>query len=264
MTSLLKNIITFGAQGRIDKALKSLQGVSRMRDFKYCELVEKRKVLSIKSESLLSLKKRSLSELKKINTINKSLSVKDREIVSLHIKESLDSKSISLELLSEVESFTTSDYLNGASKGAIAAATSSTALLFGDAAAISTGVAASAIAIPAIIAIGAFAHISASKKINAIQDAERVALRDVANINEKMLEYEATSKRCDEINLLLIRSISVYRKMYKSTYRAVYPIPLFSRIFRSKDKRLSEGELKKLYDLASSVQAILLIIESGK
>jgi succinate dehydrogenase flavin-adding protein (antitoxin of CptAB toxin-antitoxin module) len=263
MTNILKNIVTFGAQGRIDKAMRSFKTALQERDEKFSAMVTAHKSACNKSDNLTKLKNKSMKGLKEIKKLNNSLSVKDREVLSLYLNESpiIHSKELSI-LVKYSESFTASEYLNGATKGAIAA--TSSYFLLGDAAAASAGLAASVIAIPALIAIGAFSHISASKKIKGIQEQEYILLQETAKINEKLLEYSFIIKRCDEIQGALKKAMVVYKKLYRNTYKAIYPIPILSRLFKSKNSNLSDKKLKTVYALVSAVQSILLIIESKK
>ncbi len=263
MTNILKNIVTFGAQGRIDKAMKSLKAALKERDDKFSAMSAAHKAACKKSDDLTKLKKESMIELKKIKKLNNSLSVKDREVLSLFFDGSPIKNSKELSMLVESsKSFTASECLNGATKGAIAA--TSSYFLLGDAAAASAGLAASVIAIPALIAIGAFSHISASKKINEIQEQEYIILQETAKINKNILEYNFIIKRCDEIYEALNKAMLVYRKMYRKAYKEIYQIPILSRILKSKNSNLSEKKLRTVYGLVSAVQSILLIIESKK
>lgn len=266
MTNILKNIVTFGAQGRIDKAMERFNSVIYQRDMKHKKLVWQYKMTCEKTNKLKKLEENILIELKKINKINSALSVKSREVMEIYIQSSSHENMNAMVLPEELETFTSEDFLSGVSSSAITATTTagSAFLLMGDAAVVSTGFIASAIALPALITFGAFSHISASKKIAEVQEAEWRVHKEIEKIDELSINYEYASKRCDEVTNILNKSMKVHKKLYKKAYRAVYPIQILSKLFRTSNINMSDKSMEKIRNLVVSAKTIVAIIEKAK
>lgn len=266
MTNILKNIVTLGAQGRIDRAMERFNSVFQERDQKHRIFISQHQELTRKAQQLKKLGDRSLKKLRNITTITSSISIKSQPVIKVDTTNPIANQIKALTIPEDIGTFTQSEFLSGLSGSAITATTTagSALLLAGDAAAISAGFVVSVIAIPALISFGAFSHISASKKIAEIQEAERDVLKDIAKINAATLDCEASIKRCDEIDYVIKKSMSAYDKLYKKAYRAVYPIPFFSKLLRRSRVTPSEKSMEDIYNLVVAAKTIVSMIDKVK
>ena len=85
MTSILKNIITFGAQGRIDFSATELEDLAVRRDRLYKKMEEKQPIINELLLSVVNTKKNAILHLQEIRKIKKHLTVNDREIINVQL-----------------------------------------------------------------------------------------------------------------------------------------------------------------------------------
>ncbi len=265
MTNIIKNIVTFGAQGRIDKAIKRYEQAVEERNNAYQDLKNIHHVAVKKSMELQKVQKKSLKSIGRLKLLFDKFNIKDRELIGFHVTNNIvmkDNNNISLR--SDVAEFTGKDMFSTASKGAITAAASSTSLLFMDTAAMSTGIAASVVALPVIVALGAFSHIKASKKISEIQEYQEIAIKQLEKIKGEHLKCQSAIKRCEELSYVIKNDLRIFDRLYSEAYRSLYPIPIISRIIRRTGMPLTKKQQEKISLAAFAAKKVTSIIDQAK
>src|SRR4051812_31220551 len=77
----IKNVVTFGASGRIDKKIDELEDLEYEYNSLYREMERKRENVNTTLEKVVKLKVQSVKSLNKISKISKNLKGKDREFI---------------------------------------------------------------------------------------------------------------------------------------------------------------------------------------
>lgn len=267
---VLSNIVTFGAYGRVQNAKKNYDSV--LDELK--ELSKQMELRKIEINNLLlnvvEVKKRAVLSLNKINKIIKYLKGKEREFFVNKISDeklNLDFSYVenTLNIANSVLSATKgtgAGIATGSAAyflvGQFAAASTGTAIntLSGAAATNATlawlgggsiaagggGIAAGAavlgglIAIPALAVMGIFNHLSVNKQIKQIKEKEYEAFEMIDLMKKNLLAFDLIEKRSNEIGLSISKFEQVFNIEFKKVYRAIYPIPLISRLIKSLKK----------------------------
>lgn len=301
MGKVWRNIITFGAQSRIDKENAVYEGVLKDLHEINQEMESNKIIVNEKLDQVVILKKESIVELKSIEKITKHLKIKDREIIQTVFKEN-DEK---IEL-KEIENFltTANSFLNAstgvgaglASSGAavflvgqLATASTGTAIgtLSGAAASNATlawlgggsiasgggGMAAGSIVMGGIIVIPALAvmallsHYSANKEIKVIKERELEAMSMIDDIKKNILALDTINERCFEFTESINKAKEVFKYQFKKIYREVYKIPLISRFVKFIRNKFgynyySEKDLKNISYIGKIASDFAKIIDS--
>lgn len=269
---LLKNIITFGASGRIEKKINEYEDYIKEYKKIYPTLEIRRKKVNKLLETVVKEKVKSLKALKKLNKISNNIKSKNREFNQEEINEFNINKNFetieNLISIGDTAINATKGVASGigtalgswalvgaygtASTGTAigtltgAAATNATLAWFGGGA-IATGgggmtlgslTLGSIIAIPALAITGILSHLKANKQINEIEDKIYEIRKIIANIKENLLIIDATEERAIEIIDSLIKAREVFIKELDKSYKKIYPIPLISSIIKSLRKNI--------------------------
>lgn len=281
-----KNIITFGASGRVEKKIKEYERYIEEYKLIYPKMEKRKKEINKVLKSLITVKIKSLKSLKKIEKISKNLKGKDRNFLNkeintnsfnIHFKNIEETislgeaamnatKGITSGVSTAVGSWALVSSLGSASTGTAlttlsgAAATNATLAWFGGGslAAGGGGIAAGTaalggiIAIPALAITGIFNHLKANKKINEIESEIYEIRRTISRIKENILMMDVAEKRSHELIDSLNKTRKVFSKEVDKTYRRMYPIPFLSIFLKTirkvvfKKNYFSQKDLKEI------------------
>lgn len=267
-----KNVITFGASGRIEKKINEYDGYVKEYKNTYSNLEKRRKEVNKVLEKVMKEKVNSLKSLKKIDKISKNLKSKERTFDQSEIK--LSSINDNFQRIENVISI--GDAAMSATKGVAsgvgtalgswalvgaygtastgtaisalggAAATNATLAWFGGGsiAAGGGGMAAGSltlggiVAIPALAVAGILSHLKANKKINEIEEKIYEIRTVISQIKDNLLLMNATEERAKEVIDSLIKARAVFNRELNKSYKKIYPIPLISSIIKSIRKNI--------------------------
>ena len=301
MTSILKNIRTFGAQGRIDSSATELEDLAVRRDRLYKEMEEKQPIINELLLSVVNAKKNAILHLQEIRKIKKHLTVNDREIINVQLSTyeklaSIDNIELAISL-----GVTAANASKGLSAGLATATT--TYFLVGEMAAASTGTAISTlsgaaasnatlawlgggtlaaggggvatgtlvvgglVAIPALAMMGVFSHYSANKKIKEIKEKELDILGDIEKIEGVILSYKLIDERSNESLRCLDKGLSAFDSELRRCYKFLYPIPIISRAIKSirnlcRINYFTKTELIEISRLLDLTKGVITIVEA--
>lgn len=267
-----KNVITFGASGRIEKKINEYDGYVKEYKNTYSNLEKRRKEVNKVLEKVMKEKVNSLKSLKKIDKISKNLKSKERTFDQSEIK--LSNINDNFQIIENVISI--GDAAMSATKGVAsgvgtalgswalvgaygtastgtaisalggAAATNATLAWFGGGsiAAGGGGMAAGSltlggiVAIPALAVAGILSHLKANKKINEIEEKIYEIRTVISQIKDNLLLMNATEERAKEVIDSLIKARAVFNRELNKSYKKIYPIPLISSIIKSIRKNI--------------------------
>jgi len=266
LSGLIKNVITFGASGRIDKKTEEFEDLHRSYERLYSEMEERRDQTNTVLQNVVDIKVKSIKSLKRINNISKNLKSKDREVLYSKlgkdyekvdfggIEETISAgeaamnatKGVSTGLSTALGAWALVSTVGAASTGtAIAglsgvAATNATLAWFGGGAiaaggggmAAGTLVLGGLVAIPALALTGIFSHISANKKIKEIEEKMLLIIKSTDQIENNILKLELLTSRSEELLISLEKSIQVFDIEYKKVYKRIYPLGGFSKLYK--------------------------------
>lgn len=272
MGDILKNIISFGAHGRIKKAQESYEETYNRYEELKSDYELKNSEIKVLFEELIIIKMKVQKNVKKMEYIL-PVSEKKRNNVAEsnnHIDvEQLDYVSNSLEsgdiLMNSIKGTGIALSLGAsagpaalwlvgnfgvASTGAAisslsgAAATNAAlaALGGGAVAAGGGGMAAGATVLAALgpmvgvgigaIALPLFSHLSANKKIKEIGEIECEILNAIDELEAQLLKLDVYKKRTNELMDSLNKGIEAFNFIYKKTKKELFPLGFISKIFR--------------------------------
>jgi hypothetical protein len=285
MGSFWKNVITFGAHGRIEKEKEFYETlVAQVKELN--DKMEKRKS-EINGILLyvVDVKKRAIISLSRIKKLTKNIKVRDRKIINLQINNnkeevvidkieaSLDlglaainaSKGVGAGLATATSSYFLVGQFAAASTGTAistlsgAAATNATLAWLGGGSiaaggggvAAGTAVMGGIIAIPALAVMGILSHFSANKEIKKIKEKEEEAYKIMGQIKGNLLAFDLLEKRGEEIVRGIEKSMEVFDSEFKKVYKFIYPIPIISKLFKKIKKYFgsdyfNESELEQI------------------
>lgn len=266
MADFWKQLISFGAAGRIERATAGRDEMVAQVVAAGQQVAAKRAHAQVQLERLLSAKISGLAALKKIETISKNLGVRDRQLAEASVGEDLPQ----VALTRVRHTLETGDVAMSVARGSAAgistalgawglvstmgtastgtaiaslsgaAATNATLAWFGGGAiaAGGSGMAAGAaviggvVAVPALLATAAFVHVRASKKIEWI---ERESLDLVVTLDHmKTLDLVAdlAARRASELTLVVAQGQKAFEHELRRVYRTLYPFGWLSRAWR--------------------------------
>jgi hypothetical protein len=261
----LKNIITFGASGRIERKVEGYN--TRLAEFKRLNQImeQKKGELNLKFEKLIQVKANAIKSLKRIEKISKNLQGKDRELVQYisneqvkimfdRIEHTISKGELAIHSTKGIVTGVSTALGAGALIGQIgvsstgiaistltgAAAANATLAWFGGGAvavggggiAVGTAVLGGIIAIPALVIAGILSHISANKTIKEIEEKELEIIKVIDHIQSNILKFEILRERTDELIISINKTKDVFEIELKKIYRAIYPWFFISKCFK--------------------------------
>lgn len=267
MSGLIKNVITFGASGRIDKKIDEHKELIDHYEEKYSIMELKSNDLKKLFEKVIEKKTNSVNSLKRINQISKNLQTREREFYEGKLENDLSkidfnsiestislgesaisaSKGVSTGISTAVGAWALVSTLGTASTGTAiaglsgAAATNATLAWFGGGAiaaggggmALGTMVVGGIIAVPALAITGVFNHINANKKIKEVEEEIVSLLKYIDQVESNILKLDLLILRSEEICISLDKALEVFEIEYPKVLKKIYPYGLFSKVFKS-------------------------------
>lgn len=299
---ILKNIITFGASGRVEKKINEYEGYIKEYNEVYPIIEKRRKEVNKILEKVIKEKVKSLNALKKIDKISKNIKSKDREFNSSEVN--IDSINKTFEKIDNIVSI--GNMAKNATKGVAsgvgtalgswalvgtygtastgtaigslsgAAATNATLAWFGGGSiaaggggmALGTLTLGGIVAIPALALTGILSHLKANKQINEIEDKIYEIRKVISQIKENLLLMNATEERAKEIIDSLIKAREVFIKELNKSYKKIYPIPFISSIIKFIRKNIfrmnyfSKKETEEIQYIGQIATNFAIIIDS--
>ncbi|OBR62843.1 hypothetical protein A7K91_15760 [Paenibacillus oryzae] len=264
--SFLKNLISFGAHGRIERKVEEFEDLKEQYNALYLQMETRREQVNHVLENVIQVKLSAVKSLEKINSIAKNIKSKDREFIYRQLGnqyESVDfkhidatitagqtaasaTKGLSAGVSTALGAWALASTLGSASTGAAiaslsgAAATNATLAWFGGGAlaaggggiAAGTAVLGGLVAIPALAVMGVFSHLSANKKINQIEREMNKALEHIDLIEANLLQLQLIEKRSDELTNAIRKAQQVFEHELKQTLLSLNKWKIFSTMIR--------------------------------
>lgn len=280
---VIKNIVTFGAAGRVERKMDEFEELRVRYDKAYQEMEVKREKVNKVLEELIQTKVTALKSLQKISTISKNLKSRDREVIYRKIGNDFESvdfglvnqtisagqvalsatKSISTGVGTALGAWALVSSVGTASTGtAIAglsgvAATNATLAWFGGGAiaaggggiAVGTAVLGGIIAVPALALLGASSHIQAGKKIAGIEQEMKKILYYIDQIEANLLKLKIMEERSNELMLAIDKARDVFEKELVRTKKELDKYGKWSEIFRWLRNKLFHQDYYSASDL---------------
>lgn len=268
---LFKNIITFGASGRIERKIEEFDDLKDRYQNLYNEMEQSRVQVNQLLQRLITVKVKAVKSLERISTISKNIKGKERDFIYRNIGQEYEAvdfdrisgtvtagqmaisatKGVSAGVGTALGAWALVSTVGTASTGtAIAglsgvAATNATLAWFGGGSIIAggggiaagTAVIGGIIAIPAIALMGVFNHLQANKQINQIESEMRKILSNIDQMEANILNLELIEYRADELIPSIEKARQVFEHELKRTHRELNKFPIISkwiRLFRSK------------------------------
>lgn len=267
MSNFLKNLITFGAYGRIknkeEELKREIDNLKSLQTSLQLDIEETNTTLN----KLISAKMKAVNSLKLINKITKNIQIKDRNITyekinknvpnKLHyhkIKATIHnfdivvnlSKGVSTGVNTALGAWAIAGYIGTASTGTaisslsgIAATNATLAWLGGGSLAAGGGgmaagtlVLGGLVAVPALVITGILDHVAANKKIIEIEKEELKIIKYEEEIKKQQLFYSLIRERTEELTVSINKSSEIFRQELKKTKKKLYPYPIISRIIK--------------------------------
>lgn len=262
----LKNLVTFGAQGRIDRKLEELDELKEEYEMLYSRMERRREEVNQRLQHVIRTKVKAVKSLKQIQKVSKNIKGKDRDFVYSkigneyeavdfrHIDQTISAgkiamsatKGLSAGVGTALGAWALVSTLGSASTGAAiaglsgVAATNATLAWFGGGALAAGGggvmagttVLGGIVAIPALAIFGVFNHLSANKKIAEIEREMRKIVNYLDEMEANLLKLELIEERSEEIINSVEKATSIFEHEMKKTLHELNPIPLLSRLIR--------------------------------
>ncbi|MCF0221916.1 MAG: hypothetical protein HUK19_06455 [Fibrobacter sp.] len=281
---IIGNILTLGAQGRIEDAQKSFNRKQKEVQERYEVMEAKRKQLGVILESVVEKKKAAAQSLKKIKKITDHLKGKERvfenqkingETINLnfeYVEKSLDAIDAAMNLGKGAGTGLASGAAAYWLVGELGAASTGTAIstLFGAAKAnailawlgggsvaaggggiaVGSTVLGGIVALPALAAMGIFQHAKANKVIKEIKEQKYELIEMLDKIEKNILSFDAIGTRAEEIQISLEKTQIIFETELEKVYKKLYP-NVFSGLYRSLRKKFggkyfNEEDLKEI------------------
>ncbi|NGM85606.1 hypothetical protein G5B47_24715 [Paenibacillus sp. 7124] len=284
-----KNVTTFGAAGRIERKEEEFEDLRERYESLYEQMENKRHEVNAILQEVIKIKVKAVKSLSKINQISKNLKGREREYIFREIGSDFESvnfnqinstvsagqvalnatKGISAGVGSALGAWALVSTLGTASTGTAiaglsgAAATNATLAWFGGGAlaaggggiAAGTAVLGGIVAVPALILMGAFSHVQASKKIKQIEQEMHKILKAMDQIEANLLNMRLIQDRAAELIPSIEKARIVFIGELKRTHRELnrlFGLVNLIRWFRSK-------VLKKSYYTGDDLKKIAYI-----
>lgn len=261
-----KNLITFGASGRVEAKIEEYEDYMEVYQSKYRKMEVEREALNKQLEDLVELKVKSIKSLKRISKISKNIRGKDRDVLVRKVGNEFQTVNIqqientltagqaainatkgvasgvstALGAWALVSTFGTAS--TGTAIGTLSgvAATNATLAWFGGGAVAAggAGMAGGAlalgglVAIPALALTGVFSHIKANKQISEIEERLIELYEAVDQIESNLLQMKLIENRTDEIQYALLKANEVFSIEFEKVYKEIYKYPVLSRSWK--------------------------------
>lgn len=302
MAGFLKNLVTFGAAGKVESKIEEYEDYIQEYKNKYQRMEMEREETNAILENLIKAKIRAIKNLQKINKISKSLEAKNRDTLTRKVGdtfESVDFKAIDNTLtVGQAAMNATKGLASGVSTAAGAwalvstfgaastgtaistlsgvAATNATLAWFGGGAitAGGAGIAGGTIAlgglvaIPALVLTGVFSHVKANKQISEIDKQINEILDYIITIESNLLQLKLTANRAEEIEKSVMKATEVFNTEYEKINKEIYRIPVISKTWKWCRKNIfrknyfTENEMLKVAYIGGIAQDFAKIIDS--
>lgn len=115
----------------------------------------------------------------------------------------------------------------------------------------------------AAIALPVFSHLSANKKIKAIEEESLKVVRETNIVENQKLKVKYCISRVIELTESLKKAETAFKKMYRRTCTKVYPLGFISKIIKGKRKRFSEKDKIQVNNLLNAAKAMLQIRDTN-
>ena len=298
----IKNLVTFGASGRIEKKVDEYDDYIYEYNHLYSEMEKKKEELNKTLEILVKKKVEAIKSLKKIKKISEILKGKDRNPILEEIGDSQTKqyfydvdetisaadiaintgKGVSAGIGTAVGTWALISTYGAASTGTAIASLSGVAatnatlawLGGGSLAAGGGGIAAGSavlggiVAIPALAITGIFSHLKANKKIKEIEEKIYEVREASYKIKDNISGMEFANKRALEIMDSLEKAKEVFEIELKKSYKKIYPIPVISALLRFIRKNIfrmsyfSKKDLDEIAYIGETARNFAQIIDS--
>jgi hypothetical protein len=290
--SFLKNLVTFGASGRIENKVEEFEDLKYEYESLFRRMETRRDNVNKTFEKVIKIKVTSVKSLNKISKISKNLKGKDRdfiygglgndiESVSFNqIDSTLNSAQIAMNATKGissgvgtalgtwalVSSFGTAS--TGTAIGTLSGAAMTNATLAwlgggavaagGGGIAAGTAVLGGLVAIPALALTGIFSHVQANKKINEIEKQMNKIIRAMDDIRGNILQLDLLEERSEELIIALEKAKDVFNQEFKRVYKEIYRVPILSKAIKWTRKTIFRGNYfsKKDYENISYIGGI--------
>lgn len=262
--SILKNVVTLGASGRIENKVAEYEDVVDEFNALLQQVESGRQSVNLTLERLIETKRRALLSLKSITRISSNLSPRDRNLV-----ESVGDKQVAVSFEQINQTITAGDIASSSAKGlgagvstalgawaivgtfgtastgtaistlsGVAATNATLAYLGGGSLAVGgggiaagTAVLGGLVAIPVLVLTGVFSHVAANRKIKEIAEKEYEVVKASEECHKALLCFELMNKRAGEVIHGVEISKETFEKEFDRVSRLIYP-HIFSKAFK--------------------------------
>lgn len=123
----------------------------------------------------------------------------------------------------------------------------------------------------AAIALPIFSHLSASKKIKAIEEEMVKVTREIDFVKTEKFKVDYCISRLIELSASLSEAEKAYKHLYNKTYRKIFPFGAVSKILKKLKGKMkkqkgyyySEQEQQQIHTLFGSAKAMLMIRDTN-
>jgi len=281
--SFIKNLVTFGAHGRVERKITEFEDLKIQYEQLYSEMDSKRNEVDITLKNVIQVKVKAIKSLQKISKVSKNLKGKERDIVHRSFGnqyEMIDFKRIETTITAGqiamsatkgvsagvgtalgtwalVTTFGTASTGTAIAGLSGAAATNATLAWFGGGAiaaggggiAAGTAVIGGIVAIPALAVLGVFSHLKANKKINEIESEMYKIIGYIDQMEGNILKMKLIEERSNELVITINKAQSVFESELRKTLRNLNRFFIISKLIRWLRKNLLRGSYYSKNDL---------------
>lgn len=264
--SMFKNLITFGASGRVERVQEQYDREAREVMAFQAQVQRSAQVLEHKAEDLMYFKTQALGQLRSMKNLADNFSVRDRELfLELpnasaahkqldHVHHTLQVgdmvmgtlKGGTTGLSTAAGAWMLAGYMGTASTGTAistlsgAAATNATLAWFGGGAVAAGGggmaagtlVLGGLVAVPALGIAALVSHKKANERIEHLERERKQLVRVERELSEAQVAIEFATGRCDELVHALSRASDVFAEEYQRTHQRVHRYGVLSKAYR--------------------------------
>ncbi len=123
----------------------------------------------------------------------------------------------------------------------------------------------------AAIALPVFSHLSANKKIKAIEEEMLKVTREIDNVKTEKFKVDYCISRIMELSASLKESEKAYKHLFYKTYRKVFPLGILSKFIKKLQGKIkkqngyyySEQEQHSIHVLLKAAKAMLMIRDTN-
>ncbi|HEY4390381.1 MAG TPA: hypothetical protein VGN02_03445 [Paenibacillus sp.] len=299
---LFKNLVTFGAHGRIERKVEEFEDLKEHYETLYHNMEAKRVEVNKILEQVIKVKMRAVKSLQKITKVSKNLKGKDRDFMFQDVGGNYETvnferieatisagqmamsatKGLSAGVGTALGTWALVSTFGTASTGAAisglsgAAAVNATMAWFGGGAiaaggggfAAGTAVIGGIVAIPALAIFGVFNHLNANKKIKEIEVEMNKVISYIDQMEANILKMELIEERSDELIISINKAQTVFELQLKRTLRELNKWVILSNLLRWTRKNLfrrnyySENDLQKIAHIGGVASEFAVLIDS--